>query len=140
MKYLASPAAQTKLMELKASMPVNKEVLAGPFATSFDGAKVLADAIAYAHLKPSFKGYNELTTALQTELDANVFNEPEEDAPSRRSPTCSRSSTGSSPASDRRPDPPDRPGERACAAPPDGGAAGRWPARAAGRWRSSRRP
>jgi multiple sugar transport system substrate-binding protein len=74
-KYLASPAAQTKLMELKASMPANKEVLAGPFATSFDGAKVLADAIAYAHIKPSFKGYNDWTTALQTELDANVFTE-----------------------------------------------------------------
>ena len=58
-KYLASPAAQTKMMELKASLPANKEVLAGPYARSFDGAKVLADAIAYAHLKPSFKGYND---------------------------------------------------------------------------------
>ena len=28
-KYLASPAAQTKIMELKASLPANKEVLAG---------------------------------------------------------------------------------------------------------------
>ncbi len=37
-KYLASPAAQTKLMELKASLPANKEVLAGPFSTSFEGA------------------------------------------------------------------------------------------------------
>ncbi len=79
-KYLASPAAQTKLMELKASMPANKEVLAGPFGTAFDGAKVLADAIAYAHLKPSFKGYNDWTTALQTELDANVFTEPKKTA------------------------------------------------------------
>jgi multiple sugar transport system substrate-binding protein len=72
-KYLASPEAQTKLMELKASLPANKEVLSGPFATSFDGAKVLADAIAYARIKPSFKGYNDWTTALQTELDENVF-------------------------------------------------------------------
>jgi multiple sugar transport system substrate-binding protein len=79
-KYLASPAAQTKLMELKSSLPANKEVLAGPFATSFDGAKVLADAIAYAHLKPSFKGYNDWTTALQTEIDANVFTEPKKTA------------------------------------------------------------
>lgn len=79
-KYLASPAAQTKLMELKASLPANKAVLAGPFATSFDGAKVLADAIAYAHLKPSFKGFNDWTTALQTELDANVFTEPKKTA------------------------------------------------------------
>lgn len=75
-KYLASPAAQTRLMELKASLPANKEVLAGPYSASFDGAKVLADAIAYAHIKPSFRGYNDFTTALQTELDANVFNEP----------------------------------------------------------------
>ena len=79
-KYLASPAAQTKLMELKASLPANKEVLAGPFGSSFDGAKVLADAIAYAHIKPSFKGYNDWTTALQTELDANVFTEPKKTA------------------------------------------------------------
>ena len=79
-KYLASPAAQKKLMELKASLPANKEVLSGPFATSFDGAKVLADAIDYAHIKPSFKGYNDLTTALQNELDANVFNAPNKTA------------------------------------------------------------
>ncbi len=75
-KYLASPAAQTKLMELKSSMPANKEVLTGPFSTSFDGAKVLADSIAYAHIKPSFKGYDEWTTTLQNELDANVFTAP----------------------------------------------------------------
>jgi multiple sugar transport system substrate-binding protein len=79
-KYLASPAAQTKLMELKSSLPANKEVLAGPFLTSFDGAKVLADAIAYAHLKPSFKGYDQWSTALQTEIDANVFTEPKKTA------------------------------------------------------------
>ncbi len=79
-KYLASPAAQTKLMELKASLPANKAVLTGPFATSFDGAKVLADAIAYAHVKPSFKGFNDWTTELQTELDANVFTEPKKTA------------------------------------------------------------
>jgi hypothetical protein len=34
---------------------------------------VLADAISYAHIKPSFKGYDEFATTLQTELDANVF-------------------------------------------------------------------
>jgi multiple sugar transport system substrate-binding protein len=79
-KYLASPAAQTQLMELKASLPANKAVLSGPFATSFDGAKVLADAIAYARIKPSFKGFNDWTTALQTEIDANVFTEPKKTA------------------------------------------------------------
>ena len=45
------------------------------YATSFDGAQVFADALAYAHLKPSFRGYNEFTTALQDELDSNVFND-----------------------------------------------------------------
>jgi multiple sugar transport system substrate-binding protein len=79
-KYLASPAAQTRIMQLKASLPVNKSVLAGSFATAFDGSKVLADAIGYAHLKPSFKGYNDWTTALQGELDANVFTEPKKTA------------------------------------------------------------
>ena len=75
-KYLSSPPAQTKLMELKASLPANKEVLAGPYSESFDGAKVLAGAVGYAHIKPSFKGYDEFTTALQNELNDNVFNAP----------------------------------------------------------------
>src|SRR5207244_8967942 len=79
-KYLASPAAQTKLMELRASLPANKEVLAGPYSSSFDGAKVLADALSYAHIKPSFKGYDEFATTLQTELDANVFEAQNENA------------------------------------------------------------
>ncbi len=73
-KYLASPAAQQQLMTLKASIPVNKEVLAGPFSSSWDGAKVFADSLSYAKLKPSFKGYDEFTTTLQNELDTNVFN------------------------------------------------------------------
>jgi multiple sugar transport system substrate-binding protein len=73
-KYLASPAAQEQLMQLHASLPVSKAVLSGPFASAFDGAKVFADSLAYAKLKPSFKGYNEFTTILQGELDENVFN------------------------------------------------------------------
>jgi len=79
-KYLASPTAQQKIMALKASLPANKEVLAGPFATSFDGASVLADALTYAHLKPSFKGYDEFATVLQGELDPHVFSAPDETA------------------------------------------------------------
>jgi multiple sugar transport system substrate-binding protein len=73
-KYLASPAAQEQLMQLHASLPVSKEVLAGPYATAFEGSDVLADSLAYAKLKPSFRGYNEFTTILQGELDTNVFN------------------------------------------------------------------
>ncbi len=79
-KYLASPAAQQQIMALKASLPANNDVLSGPFATSFDGAQVLADAVGYAHLKPSFKGYNEFTQVLQDELDQHVFNAPDETA------------------------------------------------------------
>jgi multiple sugar transport system substrate-binding protein len=79
-QYLASPAAQQQLMQLKASLPVNKEVLAGPYASSFDGAQVFADSLAYAKLKPSFKGYDEFATTLQEELDTNVFNTPNKTA------------------------------------------------------------
>jgi multiple sugar transport system substrate-binding protein len=79
-KYLASPPAQEQLMQLKASLPVSKEVLAGPYASSFDGAQVFADSLAYAKAKPSFAGYEEYTTILQTELDENVFNAPNKTA------------------------------------------------------------
>ena len=79
-KFLASPTAQEMIMKLHASLPVNTQVLTGPYATSFDGAKVLADALGYAHLKPSFKGYDEFTTALQNELDTHVFGAPDETA------------------------------------------------------------
>jgi multiple sugar transport system substrate-binding protein len=79
-KYLTSPVAQEQLMALKASVPVSKEVLAGPYATSFEGAKVFADSLAYAKPKPSFKGFDEYTTLLQGELDENVFNAPNKTA------------------------------------------------------------
>ena len=75
-KYLASPAAQEKIMALKASVPVNKEILGTTYADAFDGAQVFADALSYAHLKPSFRGYDDFNTTLQTELDENVFNTP----------------------------------------------------------------
>jgi multiple sugar transport system substrate-binding protein len=79
-KYLASPAAQEQLMQLRAAVPVSKAVLAGPYATSFDGAKVFADSLSYAKPKPSFAGFDEYTTMLQGELDENVFNAPNETA------------------------------------------------------------
>lgn len=79
-KYLASPAAQEQLMQLRAALPVSKEVLAGPYATSFDGAKVFADSLAYAKAKPSFAGYEEYVGILQGELDENVFITPNKTA------------------------------------------------------------
>ena len=60
-------------MALRASVPVNKEILATTYPTSFEGAQVFADALAYGHLKPSFAGYEEFNTVLQGELDENVF-------------------------------------------------------------------
>ncbi|OGO59323.1 MAG: hypothetical protein A2V85_09060 [Chloroflexi bacterium RBG_16_72_14] len=79
-RYLASPEAQEKIMALKASVPVNKEILATSYPASFDGAQVFADSLAFAHLKPAFVGYNEFATILQTELDENVFNAPNKTA------------------------------------------------------------
>jgi len=79
-KYLASPPAQEQLMQLKASLPVSKEVLAGPYASSFEGAQVFADSLTYAKAKPSFAGYEEYTGILQEELDENVFNAPNKTA------------------------------------------------------------
>jgi multiple sugar transport system substrate-binding protein len=79
-KYLDSPAAQEKIMALKASVPANAQILATTYASAFDGAKVFADSLAFAHLKPSFVGYDEFTTLLQGELDENVFNAPNETA------------------------------------------------------------
>jgi multiple sugar transport system substrate-binding protein len=74
-KCYTGPELQGMVADLKASMPANKQVLAEKYATSFDGGKTFADALAYAHLKPSFRGFNEFSTTLQDELDAKVFNE-----------------------------------------------------------------
>jgi multiple sugar transport system substrate-binding protein len=74
-KCYTGPEMQAKIAQLKASMPVNMAVLAGQYATSFDGGRTFADALSYAHLKPSFKGYNEFSSALQDELDSKVFND-----------------------------------------------------------------
>jgi multiple sugar transport system substrate-binding protein len=75
LKCVSSPEMQAMAGALKSSMPVNLQVLNDQYATSFDGGKTFVDAIAYAHLKPSFRGYDEFNTALQGELDDNVFND-----------------------------------------------------------------
>jgi multiple sugar transport system substrate-binding protein len=79
-KYLVGPEAQEQLMQLKAAVPVDKSVLEGAYATAFPGSDVFAKSIEFAHLKPSFRGYSEWSTVLQGELDANVFNQPNETA------------------------------------------------------------
>ncbi len=73
-KCYTGPQLQAMIASLKASMPANKQVLTDQYATSFDGGKTFADALAYAHLKPSFKGYDEFNSTLQDELDTKVFN------------------------------------------------------------------
>ncbi len=73
-KCYTGPQMQTIVANLKASMPANKQILANVYAKSFEGGATFADALTYAHLKPSFRGYNEFTTALQDELDSKVFN------------------------------------------------------------------
>jgi multiple sugar transport system substrate-binding protein len=75
LKCYSGPEMQAQIATLKASMPANKAVLAEQYATSFDGGKTFADALAYAHLKPSFKGFNEFSGTLQDELDTKVFND-----------------------------------------------------------------
>lgn len=74
-KCYTGPELQAMVASLKASMPANKQVLTGQYATSFDGGKTFADALAYAHLKPSFAGYDEFSSTLQDELDTKVFND-----------------------------------------------------------------
>jgi len=74
-KCYTSPEMQKMVAALKASMPANLSVLKDTYATSFDGGKTFAETLTYAHLKPSFVGYDEFNTALQGELDNNVFNE-----------------------------------------------------------------
>jgi multiple sugar transport system substrate-binding protein len=74
-KCYTGPDMQGMVAALKASIPANKAVMTGTYATSFDGGSTFAGALAYAHLKPSFRGYNEFTTALQDELDSKVFND-----------------------------------------------------------------
>ena len=74
-KCYTGPELQAKIASLKASMPANKQVLTEQYATSFDGGKTFADALAYAHLKPSFKGFDEFNTALQGTLDEKVFDD-----------------------------------------------------------------
>jgi multiple sugar transport system substrate-binding protein len=72
-KCYTGPEMQGMIAALKASMPANKQVLTEQYATSFEGGKTFADSLAYARLKPSFKGYTEFSTVLQGELDSKVF-------------------------------------------------------------------
>jgi multiple sugar transport system substrate-binding protein len=117
-KYLASPAAQEQLMQLKASLPVSKEVLAGPYAQSFDGAQVFADSPG-TQVKPSFKGYDEFATTPRTSRHERVqrAQQDSEGGAGRRDPALDARSPASSPRwpcrSGSAPSYPTAPGPRA---------------------------
>jgi len=72
-KWLVGPEAQELLMQSKAALPVDKSVLQGSYSEAFEGSDVFAQALEYAHLKPSFRGYEEWSAALQEELDTQVY-------------------------------------------------------------------
>ncbi len=78
--WLVGPEAQEMLMQSKAALPVDKSVLEGSYSSAFPGSDVFAQALEYAHLKPSFRGYEEWTGALQEELDTQVFDVPNKTA------------------------------------------------------------
>ena len=64
-KFALSEDAQKKLAELGFAIPVLKSVAESPAylnPVSPLDQKVFLDALAYAHLKPSFKGYDEWAT------------------------------------------------------------------------------
>jgi len=72
-KWLVGPEAQEQLMQSKAALPVDKSVLSGTYSDAFPGSDVFAAALDYAHLKPSFRGYEEWSATLQEELDTQVY-------------------------------------------------------------------
>jgi multiple sugar transport system substrate-binding protein len=70
-KYALSEEAQKKLAELGFAIPVLKSVAESPSylnPSSPIDQKVFLDALAYAHTKPSFKGYDEWSTVVGDSL------------------------------------------------------------------------
>ncbi len=66
-KYALSDEAQKKLAELGFAIPVLKSVAESPSYLNPSAPinqKVFLDALAYAHTKPSFKGYDEWSTVV----------------------------------------------------------------------------
>ncbi len=67
LKYVLSEAAQTRLAELGFACPVLQSVAESDAflkqATAID-QKVFVDSLAFAHMKPVFKGYDEWSSAI----------------------------------------------------------------------------
>lgn len=67
-KYAIGPSGQTRLSELGFAIPVLQSVAESPIYLDQKSApinhKVFLDALQYAHVKPSFKGYEEWATVV----------------------------------------------------------------------------
>jgi multiple sugar transport system substrate-binding protein len=66
-KYAISPAAQTRLAELGFAIPVLKSVTESPAYLEQKGSlnqKVFLDSLAFSHMKPVFKGYEEWSSVV----------------------------------------------------------------------------
>lgn len=67
LKYAISPAGQTKLTELGFAIPVQESIAESAVFLEQKGGlnqQVFLDALEYAHVKPSFKGYDEWSTVV----------------------------------------------------------------------------
>ena len=85
-EYVLSPAGQTALAELGLAIPVLKPVAESPVfleqKTADINQQVFLDSLAFAHMKPVFKGYDEWSAAVgdgmatiwtgETELDPTL--------------------------------------------------------------------
>jgi multiple sugar transport system substrate-binding protein len=76
-KYAIGPQGQTRLTELGFAIPVLKSIADSPVFLNQKSAdinhKVFLDALQYAHVKPSFKGYDEWATTVG-EVLTSVWN------------------------------------------------------------------
>jgi len=70
-KFVISEAGQSKLTELGFAIPVLEKVATGPVyleQAARGDHEVFLDALAYAHTKPSFRGYEEWSAIVGEEL------------------------------------------------------------------------
>jgi len=67
-KFVLSPSGQTRLTELGFAIPVLESVAASPVFLEQPGStinqQVFLDSLAFAHMKPVFKGYDEWSAAV----------------------------------------------------------------------------
>jgi multiple sugar transport system substrate-binding protein len=67
-KYATSEVGQSELAKIGLAVPIRQSVATGPAYLDQAGPKInqqlFVDALAYAHLKPVFKGYEEWSAAV----------------------------------------------------------------------------